>query len=291
MMKILAIVASILGIAFICVLAWAFITTGELNETRDILSSTSAKLASTTAELEETRDKLADAIDELADTRKDLASTEDELTSTRDELSDTKDELSNTAGELSRVRSKLVSAESDLTDMEEQLDIARGTLDGLGIELMRSKECYDVKLIDNPEATNPAWEQLKTFLTEDKTDKNRYIAGEYDCSEFSRDVHNNAEAAGIRAAEVQVQWSNDDIGHALNAFLTTDYGLVYIDCTGSPDLAARVVVGKEYRGVNLYRITAANVRSDWWWDSLMEYYYIRAERGAEAKTSDIIIFW
>ena len=90
---------------------------------------------------------------------------------------------------------------------------------------------------------------------------------------------------------MHIQWHNDDIGHALNAFLTTDYGLVYIDCTGGPDLATRVVVGKEYRGVNLFRITATNVRNDRWWDNLVEYYYMQAIGGGEAKISDIRIFW
>jgi len=45
-------------------------------------------------------------------------------------------------------------------------------------------------------------------------------------------VHNNAEAAGIRAALVNINFDESDKGHALNAFDTIDMGLIYIDCTG-----------------------------------------------------------
>ena len=139
-----------------------------------------------------------------------------------------------------------------------------------------------------------------TFLSQDQTEKNTYIKDVYDCSQFSRDVHNNAEAAGIRAAEVQVKFRNEVTGHALNAFLTTDYGLVYVDCTGSPDIRvdtiARVKAGKEYRAVEINRVTGTNVRNDYWWDTLSSYYYIPSSfslpwstRGK--VTSSIKIYW
>ena len=96
----------------------------------------------------------------------------------------------------------------------------------------------------------------------------------YDCSQFSRDVYNNAEAAGIRAAVVHVESRNEVTGHASNAFLTTDYGLVYVDCTEAPDRIARVTAGKEYRSVEINRVTGTNARNDYWWDSLSRYYYI-----------------
>ena len=36
----------------------------------------------------------------------------------------------------------------------------------------------------------------------------------------------------FRAAFVAVLFSDNEAGHALNAFRTTDRGLVYVDCTG-----------------------------------------------------------
>ena len=129
------------------------------------------------------------------------------------------------------------------------------------------------------------------FLSQDHTEKHTYIIDVYDCSQFSRDVHNNAEAAGIRAAVVHVDFKNERIGHALNAFLTSDYGLVYVDCTEAPDRIARVKAGKEYRSVELYRITGTNIRNDYWWDTLSSYYVLDSSIWSYNVTSSIVIYW
>jgi hypothetical protein len=107
-----------------------------------------------------------------------------------------------------------------------------------------------IELINNPDATNPTSAELIAFVKEDPTDEH-YYAGDfavllgtaevsYVCSDFAEDMHNNAEAAGIRAAWVSIDFEGDDKGHALNAFETTDRGLVYIDCTGKGALTLRV---------------------------------------------------
>lgn len=51
------------------------------------------------------------------------------------------------------------------------------------------------------------------------------------CGHFAQAVHNDAEEAGIKAAVVIVEFTDGTL-HALNAFQTTDMGLIYIDCTG-----------------------------------------------------------
>lgn len=84
-----------------------------------------------------------------------------------------------------------------------------------------------IVLIDNPSASNPTWEQLFSFLQDDETDAQPYTST-YICADFAETLHNNAEATGIRAAFVALPESD----HSLNAFETTDEGLVYIDCTG-----------------------------------------------------------
>jgi len=92
-----------------------------------------------------------------------------------------------------------------------------------------------IELINNPSATNPTYSELIAFIMEDTTDTTSYIEwapGAYVCADFAEDVHNNAEAAGIRAAWVGIELEGEDEGHACNAFETTDRGLVYIDCTG-----------------------------------------------------------
>jgi hypothetical protein len=81
-------------------------------------------------------------------------------------------------------------------------------------------------------ATDVSFAALKSFILEDATDDGVYLLGVRDCVDFAEQLHNNAERAGIKAAYVSVHFVGEEIGHALNAFKTTDKGLVYIDCTG-----------------------------------------------------------
>jgi hypothetical protein len=97
-----------------------------------------------------------------------------------------------------------------------------------------------IELINNPDATNPTYAELVAFIEADTTDTKDYIEESfrdwhkaYVCADFAEEVHNNAETAGIRAAWVGIDIEGEDEGHALNAFETTDRGLVYIDCTGA----------------------------------------------------------
>jgi hypothetical protein len=95
-----------------------------------------------------------------------------------------------------------------------------------------------VSLIDTPRAKKPTYEQLISFLKADQTDKIQYKDREsgnnsFLCADFAELLHNNAEDAGIRCAWVGIHFKNDDEGHALNLFETSDRGNVYIDCTGN----------------------------------------------------------
>jgi len=134
-----------------------------------------------------------------------------------------------------------------------------------------------IVLVNNPDATNPTYAELVAFIKEDSTDEHRYATSvdvyigsaevPYVCSDFAEAVHNNAEAAGIKAAWVGIGLEGEDEGHACNAFETTDRGLVYIDCTGgdlwsrlahlftptstSWDKVAYVEIGKEYGVIDI----------------------------------------
>jgi len=111
---------------------------------------------------------------------------------------------------------------------------------------------------NNSDAVDPTWEQLKMFLYSDKTDELRY-SGSFVCGDFAVTLHDNAEAAGIKAAIVAVDFGDSSAGHALNAFNTTDKGLLYIDDVGtsygigcSCDKIATVVVGKDYTPPSIF---------------------------------------
>jgi hypothetical protein len=277
----------------------------ELESVQSGLVSTQADLVSTQAELATTNGTLAATLTEmdatkatLTSTRSALSTSSDTLASTQSELDTANQTLVSKLAELSSANNQIASMQEDLTNLEDslsssqqQLAIAEDTLGGLGITVSASRECEDVALIDDPEAQNPTWQELMSFLAEDRTEQNDYIKDIYDCSQFSRDVHNNAEEAGIRAAEVQVWFKNEEVGHALNAFITTDYGLVYIDCTTAPDTVARIKLDKTYRGVETYSVAGKNARNDAWWDSLMSYYYMSSNTGGQVVVSDIMIYW
>ncbi|NLL90565.1 MAG: hypothetical protein GX226_05645 [Dehalococcoidales bacterium] len=92
-----------------------------------------------------------------------------------------------------------------------------------------------IRLINNENAANPTFEQLLIFISEDDTNTLPYVKDGpevFVCSDFAETLHNNAEQAGIKAGWVSIDYADGSIGHAINAFETTDMGLVFIDCTG-----------------------------------------------------------
>lgn len=91
------------------------------------------------------------------------------------------------------------------------------------------------------------------------------------CADFAERLHNDAEMADIKCAYVSIGLSgysdpnnfgiSSDTGHALDAFQTTDRGLIYVDDTGwvadkpHPTRAVKTanpVVGQQYIASNLF---------------------------------------
>jgi len=116
-----------------------------------------------------------------------------------------------------------------------------------------------VILENNSLAEDPTWEELKSFLLEDKTDTLRYIPNSFVCADFAMRLHNNAEKYGWRCYLVGIQLGPSDdyptgASHAINAFNTTDYGWIYIDCTAplrsngqlSSDKFINLVIGERF---------------------------------------------
>ncbi len=126
----------------------------------------------------------------------------------------------------------------------------------IGRAILVGADGHYITLRNNPQATNTSWKELNDFLLQDNTDNKRYNLATFVCADFAEMLHNNAEAAGIKAAFVSVRLGPCPSfprsgGHAFNAFETTDKGLVYIDCTSSnqginADKIVAVKLGKEY---------------------------------------------
>jgi hypothetical protein len=161
----------------------------------------------------------------------DLTRNRSELNVLRIEVEALERDLAQTEEELNAVEQELSSAELSISSLEAELELYK---DIWGAEVISGVDwpSYDINLINSETASNPKWVELLDFLQEDKTDENTYVPDVYVCRHFARDLHNNAELAGIRAAYVAVKLPG--AAHALNAFKTTDRGLVFIDCNGLP---------------------------------------------------------
>ena len=128
------------------------------------------------------------------------------------------------------------------------------------VKLCRDNTCtvggngQTLTLTNYNNAVNPTYDQLLAFLEADKTDELPYTST-YVCSDFAKALHDNSEAAGIKAGWVGAIGAN----HAFNVFETTDMGTVYIDCTGVPggatlqDKQLDVVIGQPLSGKYLFR--------------------------------------
>jgi len=159
---------------------------------------------------------------------------------------------------IKRTELELVEAGSAAEEsVKEQTDEFKNTqLVYIGGAVLVGADGHRITLENNPDAKNPSWADLKVFLLDDDTDSIKYDFDKFVCADFAERLHNNAEATGIRSAFVSIwlgpcsYWPTSG-GHALNAFETSDKGLVFIDCTGSlssvnADKIVDVEVGKNY---------------------------------------------
>jgi hypothetical protein len=89
---------------------------------------------------------------------------------------------------------------------------------------------------------DPSYQEMLNFLNLDKTDENQYDANDYNCYDFTRDLCNNASAAGIRIGDVYLEFL--DSAHALVCFNTTDRGLVFVE--PQTDQPVTLEIGQPY---------------------------------------------
>jgi pyruvate/2-oxoglutarate dehydrogenase complex dihydrolipoamide dehydrogenase (E3) component len=198
-----------------------------------------------------TYNQLLEAHSELDPLRRQLATLEVNLEQAEHRLAQTKEELSSTKLELATIESELQLYKDTW-----------GSVVASGVQ----PPFQGANIVNYETASDPTWAELSDFIREDKTDRRAYVPGVYMCGDFARDVHDNAEQAGIRAAYVTVRLPGDY--HALNAFKTTDRGLVFIDCTGlqlsqagptNRDKTVDVKLGRNYRPSSLFPESGWNV--------------------------------
>lgn len=121
---------------------------------------------------------------------------------------------------------------------------------------------HPITLRNYTDAKNPTYQQLLTFLKSDRTDEIPFQTNKFMTADYAETLHNNAEKSGIRCAFVRISLKTNTGNYYrdLNAFETSDRGIVYIDCTGKTanqegpqnlDTKVDVEVGYEYKRVFL----------------------------------------
>jgi hypothetical protein len=200
---------------------------------------------------------LLQARSELSLCRMDMGTLETNLEIANNSLAETQGDLTSARQDLASAQQDLSSAKSTISSLESQLELYRDTWGSVYSNVQ--PPFVGAHIVDYETASNPTWAQLLGFLQNDKTDQKAYVPGVYMCGDFATDVHNNAERAGIRAAYVDVELP--DAHHALDAFKTTDRGLVFIDCTGleasepgpsNRDKTVNVRLGRSYIPESLF---------------------------------------
>jgi len=163
-----------------------------------------------------------------------------------------------------------ISAE-DYNALQSDLENAQREIDELTAELAALQAGYDGLLGRLGQSTlgNPNWAELKAFLEQDDTNELLYTENSFDCTGFAITLRDNAWIYGLRCAYVEIGFAEG--GHALNAFQTTDKGLIYVDNTNS-DKIAYVGVNKAYGTIPLdgvkFEYIACDGEPDEFWGSL-----------------------
>lgn len=116
---------------------------------------------------------------------------------------------------------------------------------------------YHPDKIDNLEATAVSFDELGIFLDGYSTIA---FPASYGCEEYALVLHDAAEAEGIKAAIVLVRVSGGlRAFHVVNAFATTDKGIVYVDSTPGWDLG-RCAIAELVDGVYIAKIEEATYK-------------------------------
>ncbi|MFC2038964.1 hypothetical protein ACFLUG_04265 [Chloroflexota bacterium] len=231
-------------LAFVAACIYGSNITIDRNELSTELESVQGVLSSTQSELIFTKQILTSTKAELDSARQTLASAQSELTSTKQALTSKQSELTLTNQTLVSAQTELNSTKQTLDSRQAELEKAQAKIilfqDTFGADVFAGQQPQvtgggsvgSPTLKNNPNATNPTWGDLEAFLLSDPTDDGIYSLYTYNCVSFAEMLHNNAEAAGIKSALVSLSFKDEPIGHALNAFKTSNIGLVYVDCTG-----------------------------------------------------------
>lgn len=163
-------------------------------------------------------------------------------------------------GEIRTMEGDLSTTSNQLQQLQEELSMTEEE-----VEKLNAGEKYDL--------INPTYENVLSFISEDKTNNMDYNEDTFYCIHYASLVNNNAESQDIRCGYVVLWFEGSDIGHALVAFNITDKGMVYIE-PQTDEFVENLDVGNDY-----------------WTDCVIPepgYYY---EEDPTDTIEEIVIYW
>ena len=155
---------------------------------------------------------------------------------------------------LSHLNSTVTSLKRELSSLLSKNKELQAIITSLSKNYSELQRRYESLLNATSRSTlkDPTWEELKSFIESDKTDELEYKPHEFDCTGFAITLRDNAWRQGLRCGFVEIDLSSG-VGHNLNAFKTTDRGLVFVDCLDK-DAIAYVQVEKPYGKIALKNV-------------------------------------
>ena len=148
------------------------------------------------------------------------------------------DEYRTLQAELDGAQHEIGEITEDLAQLEADYQGLQDDYASLQSDCQSSQTSYQ-KLLERLEQSalvDISWPELKEFLEQDDTDRLAYVENGFDCSGFAITLRDSAARCGIRCAYVEIEFAVEG-GHALDAFETTDRGLVYVDSIEADQIA------------------------------------------------------
>ncbi len=174
-----------------------------------------------------------------------------EIAALEEEYEELKAELDTAKSDLEAAGLKIAELEDENTALQSELDYLKSNLEAAVLKIAALEDdLNDIFNGDQSQLRDPTWAELERFVKTDKTDTLEYILNEFDCEGFTITLRDHAWRRGFRSGYVAIGLGEENNGHVLNAFQTTDEGLIYID-NSEQDTIGYIQIGQVYGTIAL----------------------------------------
>jgi len=173
-----------------------------------------------------------------------LRDTQEQYDVAKAEVASLQHEISVLQGELTSSKEESTALNQDMLTLEQRYEELQADFESLQTNYQRAVEGSAQSTL-----VNPTWLELKEFLKRDDTDTIPYDIDSFDCDGYAITIRDRASMLSFRCAFVGLDFG-ETVGHSINAFETTDSGLIYVDCV-EHDTVGYVQLGQPYGVISL----------------------------------------